>query len=210
MAVNDMKLGIAFDYDKCYTDLIVEILIAVESAITQMKEEMASISGSNTISNDWVGQLLDFSTEQIIAVVGNTHWWAFIDNFGSGSEMVLDTNKNPWLIDYLNSKYFNEERLDRGMAVVSRPEGKEYDSPDYRSGDGEKSPRPEGHGIRDDNGDYANLEETTRKNGRPYYTPNEPKGWYEKVMNKAELTVDRAINQAISKFNFYNYVRGVK
>lgn len=212
MAVND--LNISFDEKGFYNDLIKQLV----EAMTHLSLELLNLfsAGATThtpkknmprISN--IDGFWRYSVEKtadaIVSVVGNDNWYAFISNYGSGSLMARD---NPWLKEYMESEFFNPERLSAGMAVLSR-EG-EYNSPNYSDGMGTTT--MQGKGLKDKNGNPANLENMSGKfsNGHSYkyFTPQPPSYWLEHGMAVIEKRMFDVIQEVIDNFPAHNYLKG--
>jgi hypothetical protein len=147
------NFGLTFNDKAFYDDVCKQLVKAVQAALDKLQNTMQAYSGESKISGAWMN-VIKMAEGKIIGYVGNDHWWAFIDNFGSGSKL---DKSNPWLQEYVESGFFNKERLDFDYAVVSR--FGHYYSPDWIGGDGYKEHT--GSGRRTVEGNPINLERLT-------------------------------------------------
>jgi hypothetical protein len=197
------NFGLTFNDKAFYDDVCKQLVKAVQAALDKLQNTMQAYSGESKISGAWMN-VIKMAEGKIIGYVGNDHWWAFIDNFGSGSKL---DKSNPWLQEYVESGFFNKERLDFDYAVVSR--FGHYYSPDWIGGDGYKEHT--GSGRRTVEGNPINLERLTNpRSGKPYYVPQSGKHWLEEVMAQAELLLDDYIIMALDDFEWDSdeYLKG--
>lgn len=77
---------------------------------------------------------INFKVEDAEAVVVATIYAhgqkAWILEYGRGSAMEKSQEENPFLEEYLQSSYFNPERLKRGLSILGRPKGSYLDLDD--------------------------------------------------------------------------------
>lgn len=198
--INDLNLF--FDDQALLTDLTNTLVQAIQMVSEELMKYMQS-SADSKISSHFVNYVVyDAGANMISSVVGNDHWIAFLDNYGTGSEM---SKQNPWLNEYIQSEYFNKDRLDNGMAIMAR-DG-EYTTPDYKSGSGKVTKI--GSNMRDSEGNLVNLEKTINPNtGTPYAVPRHAKLWLENGMQYINKRFIDTINKALDNFNFNKYLSG--
>ncbi|MGE6227630.1 hypothetical protein [Paenibacillus chitinolyticus] len=208
MSVNE--LGLTFDETALYNDLIAELSHAVYSAsvdvqlyMKTMASEVLSDESAWFVHNAEQVQQTVFTNgmDSVVFYVGAQHWYAFLDNYGTGSLM---DRKNPFLNSYIQSGFFNKDRLGAGMAVLGRAEGA-YRVPDFKSGHGQIE--------RESSGSLEgkNLEKLINpRTKKPYYIPEAPKHWLETSMKLAEPILQTHIERVFDNFNFSNpkYLKG--
>lgn len=198
------ELSLILNEELLYIDLIEYVFRAVEITANKLLSDFrqqwnSKVDSSAVLNIKLVGS--GMAVEAITAIVGNDHWYALLDNYGTGSKMSAN---NPWLTEYISSGYFNRERLNQSLAVVGRPEGK-YISPDYSDGQGEIYLESKGYH------EGENLEtKINPKTGRPYFNPISPKFWLEESMEKIEKVFFDNIVDAVNSFPFDSnkYLKG--
>lgn len=187
------KLNLTLDHRQMYIALIMELENSVNMLSNVLLQRFQAASGNSTIADDWK-IVYDRGMSILRVYVGNDHWQAFIDNYGKGS--LMDTSSNPWLSEYINSGYFNEQRIEYGYAIITRPRG-EYTVPNFQSGKGTIKRVSKARSIK-------NLETT----GNPLYRPLPAKHWLENEMIKFEPLFYQFLQDTVRHFPFSNYLRG--
>ncbi|WP_336786952.1 hypothetical protein [Paenibacillus sp. MMO-177] len=202
MTVN--QLGLSFDEQALYNDLLYEFALAVQNAATDILFAMRA-GATEALDDDtaWFvkQEVFNRGMDGIVFYVGAQHWLAFLDNYGTGSLM---DKSNPWLDEYIRSGYFNNLRSG-DMVVVGRPAGT-YQMPNFATGHGEIT-RTNKRGTLAGQNLEQKINPRTKK---PYFVPEAPKHWLERAMRYANEYLTIHVDKVFQSFNFNNpkYLRG--
>lgn len=109
-----------FDADRCIISLAIYLL----GVLKEIQQEYMDYARSHMKSQQAINELTEGEVKMVagwiaVHVVGGP--WVAMDEYGKGSLM---DRANPNLEDYINSPYFNKERLAHDLAILGRPKGK--------------------------------------------------------------------------------------
>lgn len=195
---NTNKLGIRFDENACWHEMIFEIHEAINSTLqsaweywaTRYPSEMDMFSEQFKVIEQSV---YDAGYDRFVASLGSSNFKLFLEEFGTGSLM---SSRNPWLNQYKNSEYYNSWRDRFGGAITTRPEGV-YTTPNYRTGSGYlvregKSKEP------------INLEKT----GNPLFQPKRPTHVFlDEVLLYISVGLEERIKRVLNEFPYHEFLK---
>lgn len=187
------KLGLKFDLIGMLSDLEKMLSYKVTDVVDEMVLELNS-SNFEYATGTFKKELIEMSEDYIKFKIGSPHWYAWIVNYGKGSEMAKD---NPFLQDYINDGVlWNDVRTLSDTTIKPRPRGT-YEVPNWEAGEGTKK-------LYGSNNTSYNLETI----GKPEFLPREPAKHLEKVMLQAQDRLISTINDVFRTFPYDDYLKG--
>lgn len=206
-----METGLTFDKKSFMRDVLESVVKTVEFYGNATVNDMKARTMSRKIANSWVNEVA-IDRKGVTLTVGNSHVYAWIVNYGSGSEMDKGT-RNKSYSEYVNSGWFNKDRLSRNHEVLSRQE--EYTMINYKTGSGTVT--KSGSRLTGSNGEALSLERNGRTDGKTdadgqyiapiRYKAQKPKYFFDNAIELLEKRVE-TIN-ANGLIQFEKYIKGV-
>lgn len=187
------KLGLKFDLIGMLSDLEKMLSYKVTAVVDEMVLELNS-SNFEYATGTFKKELVEMSEDYIKFKIGSPHWYAWIVNYGKGSEMAID---NPFLQDYTkDGVLWNDVRTLSDTTIRPRKRGT-YRVPNWEAGEGYKI-------LHGSNNTNFNLEEK----GDPRFLPRRPSRQFEKVMEKCQKRLVGAIDDVFRTFSYSDYLKG--
>ena len=187
------KLGLKFDLIGMLSDLEKMLSYKVTAVVDEMVLELNS-SNFEYATGTFRKELVEMSEDYIKFKIGSPHWYAWIVNYGKGSEMAKD---NPFLQDYINDGVlWNDVRTLSDTTIRPRKRGT-YRVPNWEAGEGYKT-------LHGSNNTNFNLEEK----GDLRFAPRQPSHQFDKVMEKSQKRLMSAIDDVFGTFPYSDYVKG--
>lgn len=203
--------GLNFRHATMQIDLLDEIAKSAEWLGDATVGVMKSKSKSRKLSGSWVNEVT-VGNYGVNIKVGNSHLYAWLMNYGSGS--LMDRGfRNMGYDSYVSSSWFNKDRLGRDHEVLSRQE--EYKMPNYKGGAG----TVDRHGSRllGRDGEPMSLERNGRTDGATdqdgeyiapiRYKAQKPEYFFDDGLDISESLVKEL--HRIVDINFSSYIKGV-
>lgn len=192
---------------KLYPNLLLDSLHNfLQNALCQFADvlirEMKVRRNDSTIDSSFVVQwLVNEKGREMSLAVGNSHWSAFLDNYGTGSQMA-SPEENPFFSDYAMGKTATGEEINinpyrpvRRWAIMGRPKGV-YRTPNWETGDGIITRRSKG------------TAEGQVLEGRGPFKPRSPTFFLERAFEAKSKEFYDYIRIALEHFPFDSYLQG--
>lgn len=192
------RLGIKFSSEAMLDALYGVFESGLEYFASVLIAEMTVRADYSSINQSFVTEWIvkEKGTEMAIAV-GNSHWGAFLANYGTGSKM---STENPLFLEYAKGKTATGEQIDinphrvaQRWAIVGRPKGK-YRTPNWK----------DGHGVipRTSKGtmEGKNLEHMVK--------PQSPTHFLERTFEAKSQEFYDFIMGEIERFPFHYFIEG--
>lgn len=206
-----MKTGLTIDTAGLKASLLQDLESHAKAIAQVGVNHMKWGTKSRKIKDSWVNEVM-VDKNGINMKVGNSHVYAWIMNYGSGS--LMDTGqRNKDYMSYVSSGWFNKDRLSRNNEVLSRQE--EYTMINYKTGSG--TVRRQGSRLTGKYGTPLSLENNGRNDGQTdangeytapiRYKPQRPEYFFDdalEVIDKHVETLDEFFDM-----KFHWFVKGV-
>lgn len=187
------KLGLQFDLVGMLENLEKTLNFKVIALIDEMVLELNS-KNFEYATGTFKKEMVELSEDYIKYKLGSPHWYAWIVNYGKGSDMAKN---NPFLQDYMaDDNLWNKERTLSDTTIRPRPKGT-YKVPKWEEGSGYKI-------LHGSSNTSTNLE----TKGNPDFAPRQPTRHLDTVMLQAQDKLIAKINEVFRTFPYGDYIKG--
>lgn len=187
------KLGLEFDVESMYRDLTRFLNFQVKMTVNSMVDQLNSLEFEYA-KGTFRQKLEQEGTDMIRFLIGSDHWYAYIIEYGKGTQMDI---MNPDLGAYMSSSMYNPFRV--GGDIRSWGRGR-YTVPDWEGG--------HGYIEREGYGAPGLLLPVAGKKDREEYHSLPPRRLFRDTFERAKERLKEDLKTTFLQFPFSSYLRG--